>query len=75
MADEPTCAILQTRAAATTVFVGLRFATRRSLIPGSELVVLEGRGHTPMMSCPEEIATIIESWVQKKMGLATAPQT
>lgn len=37
-----------------------------SLIPGSDLVVMEGKGHVPMMSCPEEVASIIEKWVQER---------
>lgn len=38
-----------------------------SLIPGSELVVMEGKGHVPMMSSPDEVVSIIETWVE---GLA-----
>jgi pimeloyl-ACP methyl ester carboxylesterase len=37
-----------------------------SLIPGSDLVVLEGRGHVPMMSSPEEVVSIIEKWVKER---------
>ena len=37
-----------------------------SLIPESELVVMEGKGHVPMMSSPAEIASIIEKWIQQR---------
>ena len=37
-----------------------------SLIPGSDLVVMEGKGHVPMMSSPEEVASIIEKWIQER---------
>ena len=37
-----------------------------SLIPGSDLVVMEGKGHVPMMSSPEEVTSIIEKWIQKR---------
>ena len=34
-----------------------------SLIPVSELVVMEGLGHVPMMSQPEALASVIERWI------------
>lgn len=34
-----------------------------SLIPGSDLIVMDGKGHVPMMSSPDEVASIIEKWV------------
>jgi len=37
-----------------------------SLIPGSELVVMEGKGHVPMMSSPAELGSIIERWIQDR---------
>lgn len=37
-----------------------------SLIPGSDLVVMEGKGHVPMMSSPEEVVSIIEKWVKER---------
>lgn len=37
-----------------------------SLIPGSELVVMEGKGHVPMMSSPGEVVSIIEKWVAER---------
>ena len=37
-----------------------------SLIPGSELVVMEGKGHVPMMSSPDEVVSIIETWVEER---------
>jgi pimeloyl-ACP methyl ester carboxylesterase len=37
-----------------------------SLIPGSDLVVMEGKGHVPMMSSPEEVASIIEKWSRER---------
>jgi pimeloyl-ACP methyl ester carboxylesterase len=37
-----------------------------SLIPGSELVVMEGKGHVPMMSSPAELASIVGKWVQER---------
>jgi len=37
-----------------------------SLIPGSELVVMEGKGHVPMMSSPEEVVSIIEKWIKER---------
>ena len=37
-----------------------------SLIPGSDLVVMEGKGHVPMMSSPEEVASIIEKWINDR---------
>jgi len=37
-----------------------------SLIPGSQLVVMEGKGHTPMMSCPDEIVSIVETWLHAR---------
>lgn len=36
-----------------------------SLIPGSDLVVMEGKGHVPMMSSPEEVVSIIEKWIEE----------
>lgn len=36
-----------------------------SLIPGSDLVVMEGKGHVPMMSSPDELVSIIENWIQQ----------
>ena len=33
-----------------------------ALIPGSDLIVMEGKGHVPMMSSPDEVASIIEKW-------------
>ena len=37
-----------------------------SLIPGSELVVMEGKGHVPMMSSPDEVVSIIEKWIEDR---------
>ena len=37
-----------------------------SLIPGSDLVVMEGKGHVPMMSSPAEVVSIIEKWIQER---------
>jgi pimeloyl-ACP methyl ester carboxylesterase len=37
-----------------------------SLIPGSDFVVMEGKGHVPMMSSPAELASIIEKWAQER---------
>jgi len=37
-----------------------------SLIPGSDFVVMEGKGHVPMMSSPAELVSIIEKWVQER---------
>jgi pimeloyl-ACP methyl ester carboxylesterase len=37
-----------------------------SLIPNSDLIVMEGKGHVPMMSSPAELASIIEKWVQER---------
>jgi pimeloyl-ACP methyl ester carboxylesterase len=37
-----------------------------SLIPGSDLVVMEGKGHVPMMSSPDEVASIIERWTEQR---------
>lgn len=37
-----------------------------SLIPGSDLVVMEGKGHVPMMSSPEEVASIVEKWIKER---------
>ena len=37
-----------------------------SLIPGSDLVVMEGKGHVPMMSSPDEVASIIDKWIQER---------
>jgi pimeloyl-ACP methyl ester carboxylesterase len=37
-----------------------------ALIPGSDLVVMEGRGHVPMMSSPEEVVSIIEKWIKER---------
>jgi pimeloyl-ACP methyl ester carboxylesterase len=37
-----------------------------SLIPDSDLIVMEGKGHVPMMSSPAELASIIEKWVQER---------
>lgn len=37
-----------------------------SLIPNSDLVVMEGKGHVPMMSSPEEVVSIIEKWVNER---------
>jgi pimeloyl-ACP methyl ester carboxylesterase len=37
-----------------------------SLIPGSDLVVMEGKGHVPMMGSPEEVVSIIEKWVEER---------
>ena len=37
-----------------------------SLIPGSDLVVMEGKGHVPMMSSPSEVISIIEKWIHAR---------
>ena len=37
-----------------------------SLIPGSDLVVMAGKGHVPMMSSPEELVSIIEKWIKDR---------
>jgi len=37
-----------------------------SLIPGSDLIVMEGKGHVPMMSSPDEVVSIVENWVKKR---------
>ena len=37
-----------------------------SLIPGSDLVVMEGKGHVPMMSSPAEVVSIIEKWIKAR---------
>ena len=37
-----------------------------SLIPGSDLVVMEGKGHVPMMSSPDEVVSIIEKWIKER---------
>jgi pimeloyl-ACP methyl ester carboxylesterase len=37
-----------------------------SLIPGSDLVVMDGKGHVPMMSSPEEVVSIIEKWTRDR---------
>ncbi len=37
-----------------------------SLIAGSDLVVMEGKGHVPMMSSPDEVVSIIEKWMQER---------
>ena len=37
-----------------------------SLIPGSDFVVMEGKGHVPMMSSPAEVVSIIEKWVRER---------
>lgn len=37
-----------------------------SLIPGSDFVVMEGKGHVPMMSSPTELVSIIEKWIQQR---------
>jgi len=37
-----------------------------SLIPGSDFVVMEGKGHVPMMSSPTELVSIIEKWVLER---------
>ena len=37
-----------------------------SLIRGSDLVVMEGKGHVPMMSSPEEVVSIIEKWIKER---------
>ena len=37
-----------------------------ALIPGSDLVVMEGKGHVPMMSSSEEVVSIIENWIQER---------
>jgi pimeloyl-ACP methyl ester carboxylesterase len=37
-----------------------------SLIPGSDLVVMEGKGHVPMMSSPAELVAIIEEWIRER---------
>lgn len=37
-----------------------------SLIPRSDLVVMEGKGHVPMMSSPKEVVSIIEKWIQER---------
>jgi len=37
-----------------------------SLIPGSDFVVMEGKGHVPMMSSPAEVVSIIEKWIQER---------
>ncbi len=37
-----------------------------SLIPGSDLIVMEGKGHVPMMSSPDEVASIIEKWIEER---------
>jgi pimeloyl-ACP methyl ester carboxylesterase len=36
-----------------------------SMISGSDLVVMEGKGHVPMMSSPAELAAIIEKWIRE----------
>lgn len=37
-----------------------------SLIPGSDFVVMEGKGHVPMMSSPDEVVSIVEKWVEER---------
>lgn len=37
-----------------------------SLIPGSDLVVMEGKGHVPMMSSPDEVVSIVEKWIEER---------
>jgi pimeloyl-ACP methyl ester carboxylesterase len=37
-----------------------------SLIPGSDLAVMEGKGHVPMMSSPAELVAIIENWCRQR---------
>jgi len=37
-----------------------------ALIPGSDLVVMEGKGHVPMMSSPGELVSIIENWIRER---------
>lgn len=37
-----------------------------SLIPGSDFVVMEDKGHVPMMSSPAELASIIENWIRRR---------
>ena len=37
-----------------------------SRIPGSELVVMEGKGHVPMMSSPDEVVSIVEKWIEER---------
>jgi len=37
-----------------------------ALIPGSDLVVMDGKGHVPMMSSSEEVVSIIENWIQER---------
>lgn len=37
-----------------------------SLIPGSDLVVMDGKGHVPMMSSPVEVVSIIEKWGRER---------
>lgn len=37
-----------------------------SLIPGSDFVVMEGKGHVPMMSSPAEVVSIIENWIRER---------
>jgi pimeloyl-ACP methyl ester carboxylesterase len=40
--------------------------TLASLIPASDLVVMEGKGHVPMMSSPAEVVSIIEKWIRER---------
>ena len=40
--------------------------TLASLIPGSDFVVMEGKGHVPMMSSPAELVSIIERWIEER---------
>jgi len=37
-----------------------------ALIPNSEMVVMEGAGHVPMMSSPEAVVSIIEKWLAER---------
>jgi len=37
-----------------------------SLIPGSDLVVMDGKGHVPMMSSPAEVVSIFETWIRER---------
>jgi pimeloyl-ACP methyl ester carboxylesterase len=45
-----------------------------SLIPGSDLIVMEGKGHVPMMSSPDEVALIIQKWAEERGLTARQPQ-
>lgn len=63
MLSKPTLILHGTKDAIQPLANGKALA---SLIPGSDLVVMEGKGHVPMMSSPEEVASIIEKWVKER---------